>query len=54
MLPLFSRLKNPGEAIEKLLKIYGDDMKLFGYEHEIREDGVYATCENYDVNNMCC
>ena len=53
-LPLFSRLENPTEAIEALLKIYGNDMQLFGYKYEIRQDGVYATCENYDLYGRCC
>ena len=53
-LPLLSMVKDVNSTIDKLMTVYGNDMKLFGYKYEIRDDGVYAMCEGGSVNNMCC
>ena len=54
ILPLFSGLPNPREAIDMLMSIYGTDMELFGYTYRIDNGNVIALCENYNDHNMCC
>lgn len=53
-LPLFSSLSNPKYVIEILMKVFGTDMYLFGYGYKITENGVFATCDSYDFDGMCC
>lgn len=55
MLPLFSELSDPQYYISQLIKIYGADLKLFGYTYKIDDSDrkVYALCEMYTASMYC-
>ena len=54
VLELFSELSDPKFYINKLMGIYGDDMKLFGYDVRLVEDNkVMAFCDSYTSDWKC-
>ena len=53
-LPLFSGLTNSGEMISKLMKWYGQDMKMFGYGLKFDNKRVFGICDVYDEHGRCC
>jgi hypothetical protein len=54
LLELFSKLKDPEAAVKALMPEYGNDMTLFGYNVEAHNGKIYATCESYEFDGMCC
>ena len=51
-LPLFSTLPDPANTIKRLMELYELDMKLFGYDYEIQDGRVIASCTI--KTDLCC